>query len=234
MLNDTTARLIEVRYTGLLGTMTRTETETPIFCQLGSVNRTEYFSAYNSGLKPELLVVTNPVNYAGQGIIEVDTPDGAVRCDIYRTYRAGPDKLELWCVKKNDAAEQAFTLWDADGRRVTLYGAYLTGTDGTDRTETGRVATDTVSLVLPQTLRAFIGETPVAYCRPKAFAAMNPADRLTHFYIDSRCFFAAGILTDAGKYQAVNAAYDDVWLVQSVAVRNRGTPDTEYIEVTGK
>lgn len=233
MLNDTTARLIDVSYTGVLGTMARVETVTTTFCQLGSVNRTEYYAAYNSGFKPEFRVVTHPANYSGQGIIEVDTPEGAVLCDIYRTYRAGPDRLELWCVRKNPASVQVFTLWTA-GKRVTLFGAYLTGSDGAERTETGRVATDTVTLVLPPELRAYCGVTPVSYCRPKAYAAKTTAEKLGLFYIDAGCFFAAGDLTDEGKYQAVNAAHDDVWLVQSVALKNRGTPDTEYLEVTGK
>lgn len=236
---DTSAKLIAVTYTGNLGAMQRTETPTSIFCKLMSVDRTEYYNAYNSGFKPEFKVVTDPVNYSGQTIIEVDTPEGTVKCDIYRTYRKSLDQLELWCVKQNPEAVQTFTLWTA-GKKVTLFGCYMLGSDGVDRTETGSVATDTVRLILPQTFQAFVGTSPVTYCKPKAYNIMTAAAQATHFYIDSHCFFALGNIDAVGteKYQAVNSQYDDVYLVQSVAVKvrstNRAHPDTEYLEVVGK
>lgn len=233
---DTSARLIAVSYVGDLGVAKRTETPTDIFCQLGSVNRTEFYAAYNSGFRPEYRVTTAPVNYAGQTMIELDTPEGPVLCDIYRTYRKSLDVMELWCCLHNPEAVQVFTLFTA-GKKVMLHGAYLTGSDGETREHIGAVAIDTVTLVLPQTLQAFVGETPVAYTRPKAYAAMTPEQQALHFYIDAGDFFALGALTDVAadtKYQAVNAAHDDVWRVQSVVRRNRGKPDTEYLEVVGK
>ena len=148
MTIDTTADLIAVNYTGSLGAMVRQEVKTPIFCQLASVDRREYYAAYDAGFRPEWRVTTNPINYSGQSIIDLETPEGVVRCDIYRTYRKAVDVMELWCVRKNEVAVQTFTLWTA-GKRVTIFGAYLTGEDGTQRTETGKIATDTVTLVLP-------------------------------------------------------------------------------------
>ena len=235
-MNDTSARLIAVSYVGELVVARRTETTTDILCQLGSVNRTEFYAAYNSGFRPEYRVTTAPVNYAGQTLIELDTPDGPVLCDIYRTYRKSLDVLELWCCLHNSDAVQVFTLFTA-GKKVTLHGAYLTGSDGETREHIGAVAIDTVSLILPQTLQAFVGGTPVAYTRPKAYAAMTPEQQAAHFFIDAGCFFALGDLSAVAadsKYQAVNAAYDDVWRVQSVVRRSRGKPDTEYLEVIGK
>lgn len=233
MMLDATARLISVTYSGNLGTMTRSEEETGIFCQIGSVNRTEFYAAYNSGFKPEYRVTTDPVNYSGQGIIDLDLAEGTVRCDIYRTYRKSMDVLELWCVRKNEAAELPFTLWTGD-KRVVLFGAYLTGSDATERTETGKIAIDNVTLVLPQTLQAFAGTTQVGYCRPKEYAALSAAERATRFTIDTGSFFAVGNIDATGKYQEINGAYDDVYRVQAVTRRNTGKPDTEYLEVTGK
>lgn len=232
---DSSARLIAVTYVGALGVAVRTEIPTEIFCRIDSVNRTEWYAAYNSGFRAEWRVTTDPVNYAGQRIIDLDTPGGTVRCDIYRTYRKSADVLELWCCIRTPEAEQVITLWTA-GKKVVLHGAYLSGSDGATRYDTGAVATDTVALILPQTLQAFVGETPVAYCRPKAYAAMTTQEQAGHFYIDVGCFFALGepdAPADA-KYQAVNGAFDDVWRVQSVARKNRGKPDTEYLEVVGK
>ena len=238
---ETSARLIAVDYVGSLGAAVRKETETQILCTLGSVNRTEFFAAFNSGFAPEWRVTTNPVNWTGQRIIDLDTPEGTVRCDIYRTYIKSRDVIELWCTRQNAESVQTFTLWTA-GRKIMLYGAYLTGSDGADRTTTGQVATDQVTLILPQTLQAFAGATPVAYCRPKAYAAMSAQNKATHFCIETGDFFALGAfptVDGTAKYQAVNAAYDDVWRVQSVNRRttagaHRGTPDKEYIEVIGR
>ena len=258
---DTSARLITVRYEGELGTVRRIETATPIFCSIDNVNRAEWFAAFNSGFRPEWRVTTASVNFSGQTLIELDTPEGTVRCDVYRTYRKTQDALELWCCRKTAESEQVFTLWTA-GRRVILYGCYLTGTDGATRTNTGKIATDTVSLILPQTFAAFCDGQPVAYCKPKAWRYMSADEQAKHFYIDVDCFFALGeldpalliapadydgTLTADGsllaaddipaaglRYQDVNAIFDDVWRVQSVDRKNRGKIDTEYIEVIGK
>lgn len=237
---ETSARLIAVDYVGALGAAVRTETETSILCTLESVNRTEYFAAFNSGFLPEWRVTTHPANWSGQRIIDLDAPEGTVRCDVYRTYIKSRDVIELWCCRQNPESEQTFTLWTA-GRKITLFGAYLTGSDGAGRTTTGSVATDTVTLVLPQTLAAYAGATQVAYCRPKEYAAMSTADKATHFCIQAGDFFALGAPDAAAdaKYQAVNAAYDDVWRVQSVNRKttsgsHRGTPDKEFLEVIGK
>lgn len=235
---ETSAELISVTYTGELGRMQRTEGKFAILCAVKSVDRAEYYAAYNSGFKPEYRVITDPVNYAGEGMIDLSLPEGVVRFDIYRTYRKSADEIELWCVRKNPAAEQTFTLWTA-GKRVMLYGAYLAGTDGAERTETGKVSTSTVTLILPQTLQAYCGETQVAYCRPKAYKAMTAQQQAGYFYIDTSCFFALGEIPMPAadvteKYQSVNALYDDVYMVQSVNRQNRGKPDTEYIEVIGR
>lgn len=232
---DTSARLIAVSYVGELGKMQRVETKTEILCSLDSVGRAEFYAAYASGLRPEYRVTTEPVNYSGEGLIEIDAPEGPIRCDVYRTYRKSPDRLELWCARHNEASVQAFTLW-SQGKRVVLWGAYLEGSDSVERTTTGRVSLDTVSLILPQTLQAFSGETPVAYARPKAYAAMTEAQRAEHFTIDSRSFFALGEIEAAGdvKYQAVNETWDDVYLVQQINMRNRGKTGTEFLEVVGR
>ena len=260
MQTDTTARLIAVSYSGELGAVNRVETPTDIFCQISSIDRREYYAAYNSGFRPDWRVTTDPINYAGQGIIELDTPEGAIRCDIYRTYRKAQDVLELWCVRKNEAAVQIVTLWTA-GKRVKLFGAYLSGTDGQERTETGKVATDTVTLILPRDLQAYVSTQLVAYCRPKEYARMSDGDKAEHFCIGSDAFFALGdidpallfspkyhdgVLSEDGKlfaasdiaenakFQQVNAVWDDVYRVKAVAWKNGGKPDSEYLEVIGK
>lgn len=231
---DTVASLIDYSYAGnQLGRITVTEVPTDIYCRVGSVNRAEYYAAYDSGFRPEFRVTTDPVNYDGQSVIDLTVPEGVVRCDIYRTYRKSLDTLELWCVRRNPEAEQVYTLW-TDGKIVHLYGAYLSGSRGELHTQIGHTATDEVTLILPPALRAFVGTAQVGYARPKEYAAMSGTVKAAHFCIGPGAFFALGELTMDGKYQAVNAAYDDVYLVQSVARKTSGKPDTEYLEVTGK
>lgn len=229
---DSAAKLVTTTFNdGEYGLKEATEVKTQIFCSVKSVSRAEYFKAYDSGLLPEFVVITNPINYDGQSVIEVETQSGVVRCDIYRTYRKSLDEMELYCIKKNDNAVQPVTLWTKE-KIVHLYGAYITGGDAVSRSDTGKDATGSVSLVLPQSLKAFCGTTAVGLVGVKAYA--NAEDKTNIFCIDSSCFFAPGLHTETGKYQAINGAIDDVHLVQSVAVRNRGIPDTEYIEVIGR
>lgn len=231
---ETSAKLIAVTYSDSpLGTKAATETVTEIPCEVNSVGRTEFYAAYNSGFLPEYLVTTHSANYGGQGIIDILTASGEVRCDIYRTYNRGAGTVELYCVKKNPAVPTVFTLWTG-GRIVKLYGAYLSGNDSVSRETNGKVSDGTVTLILPQSLKAFCGNVGVGYVRPKAYAAMSNEEKAESFYIDSSCFFAVGDIDAEGKYQAINAAYDDVYLVKGVAVKNNGKPDTEYVEVTGK
>lgn len=152
------------------------------------------------------------------------------------------------------------TLWTA-GKRVTLVGAFLRGSDGVERTTTGRISTDNVTLVIPQTVKAFFSGSPVTYVREKIYALMSPTDQAKHFTIDSSSsFFALGeinpgllispedydgvlsyddyliaasdIPADA-KYQQINSIWD-TWRVQSVSLKNTGKPIEEYLEVTGR
>ena len=192
---DTSARLIAVSYVGELGVAKRTETPTDILCQLGSVNRTEFYAAYNSGFRPEYRVTTAPVNYAGQTLIELDTPDGPVLCDIYRTYRKSLDVLELWCCLHNPDAVQVFTLFTA-GKKVTLHGAYLTGSDGESRERTGAVAIDTVSLILPQTLQAFVGATPLPAMVGRKLQQTKAAVVLQPLFVAVMLILVTGCLVD--------------------------------------
>ncbi len=227
------ARLISISYAGSLGRAVKTETETAIYGDLQSVGRVEYYAAYDSGFLPEYKLTTAAVNYSDQGLIDIDTPAGEIRFTIYRTYRKTADDIELWCTRTNDQMESVFTLWTPD-KRVTLFGAYLTGGDADNRNVTGRVANGGATLILPQSLQAFVGDTPVGYAKPKAYAALTEQQKDVAFTIDFKSFFAAGDIQATGKYQEINGTYDDVFLVQGVALRNRGRPNTEYLEVVGR
>jgi hypothetical protein len=67
-----------------------------ILASVGSISRSEWNSAGNTGLKPEIMVRTPSANYGGQMEIEVC----GVRYGIYRTYTDTDDYTELYCERK--------------------------------------------------------------------------------------------------------------------------------------
>ena len=144
----------------------------------------------------------------------------------------GPWHKKVRCVRIAPGEEQTVTIWSA-GKRITAAGAFLTGSSGTERTENGKVGTDAVKLSIPAFAVCRCGTSVVSYCRPKAYAALAPEAQAERFTLDSGAFFALGDIPVSGKFQAVNAAYDDVYRVQSVTVMRTET-GAEYLEVTGK
>lgn len=70
---------------------TITETETQVYCGVKSVTRSEYYSAFSSGLSPEwVLVISNTGDYNG----EREVVFNGKRCRVIRVYNAG-DTVEL-------------------------------------------------------------------------------------------------------------------------------------------
>lgn len=222
------ANLISVTYTNDgYGKKVPTETLTSVLVTIESVGRAEFFSAFQQDMKSEYKVKMFAGDYNGQTMIEINS----IRYDIYRTYEDDKNNMELYLTKKNTIPRVA-TLW-CGNKVVKLHEVYFSGTNGTNNITTGKIATDTFTMILPQNLKAFDGTTQVALMKPKAYKAL--VDKTNYFFIDSTCFFAIGdITTQLTKYQDINETYDDVYRVQAVTYKNNGTLDTEYIEVTGK
>ena len=120
--------------------------------------------------------------------------------------------MELQLQRSLPAAGGAVTLWSAR-KRVLLQGSYIQHEDGVDRQTTGLVSTGSTVLIV---------------------GALSEEAKAGYYTIDSKSFFALGNVDDAGSYQAINGRHDDVHLVQSVNLKNRGSPVTEYLEVTGR
>ena len=77
------------------GVWRETETATEVFCEVGSVTRTEFFEAGRSGLNPAYVFTIFGDDYNGAEVIEY----GGKRYGVYRTYRDGDD-LELYAERK--------------------------------------------------------------------------------------------------------------------------------------
>ena len=97
MGRDHVANLITATFQpDALGQMVPTESKREIFCEISGIRQSEWFSAGQTGLKPQLMLTVFPDDYDGETQVEVD----GVRYGIYRTYPAKHDRLELYLEKK--------------------------------------------------------------------------------------------------------------------------------------
>lgn len=70
------------------------ETETPVLCEELSVGRSEFYSAAQTGLRPDVLFRIHRFEYAGQRLVRYE--DG-VRYRVIRAYATGTEEIELTC-----------------------------------------------------------------------------------------------------------------------------------------
>lgn len=97
MGRDHVATLIGVSYQpDALGQMVPSERPREIFCEISGIRQSEWFSAGQTGLKPQLMLTVFPDDYEDETQVDVD----GVRYGIYRTYPAKHDRLELYLEKK--------------------------------------------------------------------------------------------------------------------------------------
>ena len=94
------------------GVWRETETATEVFCEVGSVTRTEFFEAGRSGLNPAFVFTIFGDDYNGAEVVEF----AGKRYGVYRTYRDGDD-LELYAERKGgtNAAPTVTTMTTTTG-----------------------------------------------------------------------------------------------------------------------
>lgn len=93
MKNDVVT-LIDILSTG-------EEIKTEVYAEVKSVGRNEFFSAAQTGLKPELLVIVNTSEYGEQQRVDIPSymPRNG-RFTVYRTYDRDDGDTELYLHKK--------------------------------------------------------------------------------------------------------------------------------------
>jgi len=69
--------------------------ETPIFCGLKSVGRSEFYNAAVTGLRPELVFPIHGYEYSGQKLVRFE----GVKYRVIKTYSVNFEELELTCEK---------------------------------------------------------------------------------------------------------------------------------------
>lgn len=68
-----------------------------ILARMDDVNRSEFFSAGQVGMRPDYRFIVNPIEYEGESVCEWN----GKRYAIYRTYHVpGTDDLELYVQRK--------------------------------------------------------------------------------------------------------------------------------------
>ena len=73
-----------------------TETLRKVYANVSSVSASEYFSASQIGLNPEIRFTMFAHDYDGELIIEYN----GIRFSVYRIYRATTDKMELYAQRE--------------------------------------------------------------------------------------------------------------------------------------
>lgn len=74
-----------------------------VFCQVGSVSRSEFYQAAQNSLRPEItFTLSNFWDYEGQKVIRHKDRAGITHeYDVIRTYRTpGSDSLEITCEER--------------------------------------------------------------------------------------------------------------------------------------
>ena len=72
-----------------------TETSRQIFCEVNSIQQSEFYAAADTELNPEYRFTVFFGDYEGESVLTYNS----VRYSIYRTYRTGDD-LELYAERK--------------------------------------------------------------------------------------------------------------------------------------
>lgn len=68
------------------------EIKRDVFCLVGDVRQSEFFTAQQIGIKPSNMLVTNPINYEGEEYVEFRSR----KFKVYRTYERSENEIELY------------------------------------------------------------------------------------------------------------------------------------------
>lgn len=87
---------------GTLGQAISTETVKPVYCDIDSINSSEWFQGNQQGMNPAYRVRMFKWDYSGETIVNIGgtlvngSLSGGDRFSVYRTYEARDDELELY------------------------------------------------------------------------------------------------------------------------------------------
>lgn len=156
----------------------------------------------------------------------------------------GRQYVEIWGKRLRMDMNETVTLYlpgedPAQPLMTVLRGVFVDRTRASGVNTNGLVNQDSVMLYIPleaEAENALTGEKQ-HYLKPKVYQAKE--DKSAFWTIDPGagqvgCFFVCGEVTEQAKYQIINQKYDDVYRIQSAAIRNFGATAATYLEVTGR
>lgn len=79
-----------------IGQQKPVEIQREVFCRVSGISRREWFDAGHNGLKPELMFSVFCGDYNGEKTVDYN----GERYSVYRTYRADPETVELYCERR--------------------------------------------------------------------------------------------------------------------------------------
>lgn len=79
-----------------IGQQKPVEIQREVFCRVSGISRREWFDAGHNGLKPELMFSVFCGDYNGEKTVDYN----GERYSVYRTYRADPETVELYCEQR--------------------------------------------------------------------------------------------------------------------------------------
>ena len=88
-----------------IGEWVSTEVLRKVYANVTSISASEYFSASQIGLNPEIRFTMFAPDYDGELIVEYN----GVRFSVYRIYRATSDKMELYVQREAGTASTPTT-----------------------------------------------------------------------------------------------------------------------------
>lgn len=97
MIGDNTAVLVQVEIeSDTIGNQVEIDVRrTPLFCDVKSVTRSEFWSAGTNGVAPEITFVVHSYEYSGETRVEF----GDQRYRVLRTFKKGLEETELICAR---------------------------------------------------------------------------------------------------------------------------------------
>lgn len=80
-----------------IGQRVSKETEREVFCEIGSVSRSEWNAAVSNGMKPDFKATISSIEYNGETVLKWR----GNKYSVYRTYQNfDADEVELYCEKQ--------------------------------------------------------------------------------------------------------------------------------------
>lgn len=99
-MQDDVLILISESFKGdAIGQQKPAEIRREVFCRVCGISRREFFDAGHNGLKPEMMFCVFFGDYNGEKTVEYN----GNRYTVYRTYRADPETVELYCERRTGA-----------------------------------------------------------------------------------------------------------------------------------